>query len=95
MECMRSNSDDPARRYFYAARWYLPPMAGEPEPDPTLACTYALLAVYAKLDTLIETMSTATGQAQPNPDAGTDPNALLRSLGWEPPHEIRKGLGHN
>ncbi len=92
---MGSNSDDPAQRYFHAARWYLPPMAGEPEPDPTLACTYALLAVYAKLDTLIDTMSAGPGQAQSNPDGSQDLGATLRTLGWQPPTEIPERLRHN
>jgi hypothetical protein len=95
MESMGANSDDPARRYFHAARWYLPPMADEPEPDPTLACTYALLAVYAKLDTLIDAISAATGQEKSNPDASRDLRTILRTLGWQPPTGIREGLGHN
>jgi hypothetical protein len=94
MEFMRSSPDDAASRYFHAARWYLPPMAGEPEPDPTLACTYALLAVYSKLDAIIEAMAT-NGTVPPDPDVGLDLNAMVRALGWEPPSEIRKGLGHN
>jgi hypothetical protein len=92
---MGSNSDDPARRYFHAARWYLPPMAGEPEPDPTLACTYALLAVYAKLDALIDAISAGTGQAPPNPNASRDLSAILHTLGWQPPTGMREGRGHN
>jgi hypothetical protein len=86
--------DDPAERFFQAARWYLPPMACEPEPDPTLACTYALLAVYSKLDRLIEVM-TANSGASTDPDASRDLNAMIRALGWEPPSRIRKAPGQN
>lgn len=92
---MRSNADDPSRRYLEAARWYLPPMGGEPEPDPTLACTYALLAVYTKLDALLNAMPTDTGGSAVEPDAGLDPVNLLRTLGVQPPAPLRKGFRHN
>ena len=92
---MRSNPEDAGERFFQAARWYLPPMAGEPEPDPTLACTYALLAVYTKLDSLISAMSAAGGETPTTPDAARDLNAVLRTIGWEPPHQIHNGLANN
>ena len=93
---MRANPDDPSRRYFEAARWYLPPMGGEPEPDPTLACTYALLALYAKLDALIEAMP---ADADPSrADSATTLDALDRmlwTLGRGPARKLRKGLDYN
>jgi len=91
---MRSDPDDPSERYLQAARWYLPPMAGESEPDATLACTYVLLAVYAKLDRLIGALF-AAGDAPAAPDPGRELNGTVHALGWKPPREIRKGLGHN
>jgi hypothetical protein len=92
---MEPNRYDAGERFFQAARWYLPPMAAEPEPDPTLACTYALLAVYSKLDSLIAAMSANGGGAQTTADAAGDLSAMLRTLGWEPPRQMREGLGHN
>jgi hypothetical protein len=91
---MRSDPHDAGERFFKAARWYLPPMAAEPEPDATLACAYALLAVYTKLDGLIAAMS-ASGEAQTAENPARDLNVMLRNLGWEPPHQIRKGPAHN
>jgi hypothetical protein len=95
MSSMRSDAHDPGERFLQAARWYLPPMAAEPEPDPTLACTYALLAVYTKLDSLIAALSAGGGDAQPTRDTARQLGAMARTLGWEPPHEIRRGLGRN
>jgi hypothetical protein len=94
-EVMRSDPHDSGERFFQAARWYLPPMAGEPEPDSTLACAYALLAVYTKLDRLIGAMSADGGEAPTTEDAARDLSAMLRTLGWQPPQQIGKGLGHN
>ncbi len=91
---MRSDPDDLSERYFQAARWYLPSLSPEPEPDATLACTYALLAVYAKLDRLIGALS-AADRKPADPAVGIDLNAMVRSLGWEPPGDLHKGLGHN
>ena len=93
---MRPNPDDPSQRYFEAARWYLPTMGAEPEPDPALACTYAMLAVYAKLDALIDAMS--SNKDQPRADATTvadDLNGMLRTFGWPPARKVRKGPGYN
>jgi hypothetical protein len=92
---MEPNRYEPGERFFQAARWYLPPMAAEPEPDATLACTYALLAVYSKLDSLIAAMSANGGEPQTTSDAAGDLSAMLRTLGWEPPRKMREGLGHN
>lgn len=92
---MRPDPHDPGERFFQAARWYLPPMAAEPEPDPALACTYALLAVYTTLDRLIAALSATDGDAQTTARVAKDVNAMARTIGWEPPHEIRKGHGHN
>ncbi len=92
---MRRDADDPAERFLRAARWYLPPMAAEPEPDPTLACTYALLAVYAKLDALIERMSAGDGAEPAAAEVTRQLTAMVRTLGWEPPHGVGTGLGHH